>query len=240
MVGILFVAAFISFISGHTLEVYVILIVIPIYALIAFIQELRAEKSVESLKKMLIQQAHVIRDGQKIILPARELVPGDIIVLTEAEVIPADARILEANNLRANEAQLTGESVPVGKDVIVLPEETVLADQRNMLWKGTYISGGQATAVVCYTGFQTAIGDIAQTLLSIKPEKTNFQIKTDRLAKQMAVMAIGSTIVFFVVGYFGKSLGLEELVLVSIAVMVAAIPEGLPTVLSVVLAIGSY
>lgn len=240
MVGILLVAALISFLTGHTLDVYVILTVLLINALIGFIQELRAEKSVDSLRSLLVQQAHVIRGGQKMLIPARDLVPGDIIVLSEGEVIPGDARILEAYNLRANEAPLTGESVPVGKDPTAFPEQTLLADRKNMLWKGTYVSGGHATAVVCYTGLQTAIGDIAQTLAKIKPEKTNFQLKTDRLAKQMAVIAIGSTILFFTVGYFGKSLGFEELLLVSIAVMVSAIPEGLPAVLSVVLAIGSY
>lgn len=137
MVGILLAAAFISFLTGHTLDVYAILAVLLINALIGFIQEFRAEKSIESLKKILVQQAHVIRDGQKIVVPARDLVPGDIIVLSEGEVIPANARILEANNLRTNEGPLTGESVPIRKDVIVFSEETLLADQSNMLWKGT-------------------------------------------------------------------------------------------------------
>ncbi|WP_192350908.1 HAD-IC family P-type ATPase [Algoriphagus sp. Y33] len=239
MVGILFAAAFISFLTGHTLDVYVILAVLLINALIGFIQEYRAEKSVESLKKMLVQQAFVIRDGQKTGVDARDLVPGDIIVSSEGEVIPADARVLEANNLRVNEAPLTGESTPIGKHDVAVSDETLLADQKNMLWKGTYVSGGQTVAVVCHTGLQTAIGDIAQTLSAIKPEKTNFQLKSDRLAKQMGMMAIGSTILFFIVGYFGKSLEVEELLLVSIAVMVSAIPEGLPAVLSIVLAIGS-
>ncbi len=239
LVFILFVAAIISGLTGHVIDVYVILAVILLNSLIGFVQELRAERAVASLKSMLVPQAKVLRNGEKIILHARELVPGDIIILEEGDSIPADARLIEAKNLRAIEAPLTGESVPVNKDIEPLPENTLLSDQKNMLRKSTFIAGGYAHAVVTGIGMNTAIGDIAKTLGDIKITKTNFQKKTDTLARQMAVIAISSATLLFVVAYFVQQSPLNEVLLISIAALVSSIPEGLPAVLSIVLAVGA-
>ena len=239
LVAVLAVAAIICWIIGDMVDVYVIIGIVLINAAIGFVQERKAENAVAALKKMIVKKARVIRNGTSRILLARELVPGDIIILEEGDSIPADARIIESKNLRCIESSLTGESVPVGKDVETLPENTPLADQKNMLLKSTFVAGGFGKAVVCGTGLKTAIGDIAVTLSSIKKGKTNFQKKTDKLATQMSILAIVSAIVLYIVGYLFSDLPNEELLLISIATLVAAIPEGMPAILSVVLAIGS-
>jgi P-type Ca2+ transporter type 2C len=239
LVLVLFIAAIISWATGHVVDVYVILAVVVINAMIGFVQEMRAENASQALRKMIVAKARVIRDGQSLVIGARELVPGDIIILEEGDSIPADARIIEGRNLRTIEASLTGESVPMSKSVDVLPDDTAFADRKNMVLKGTFVAGGYAKAVVCGIGLNTAIGAIAQTLSSIKEEKTNFQKKTDRLAKQMGVLALASALILFLVGYLKGGYEIDELLMVSIAALVSAIPEGLPAVLSIVLAIGS-
>ncbi|MGM0579568.1 MAG: cation-translocating P-type ATPase [Bacteroidota bacterium] len=236
---ILLVAAAIAYFTGHSIDTYVIVAVVLINAIIGFIQELKAEKTISSLKKMIVQKARVVRDGETFMIPSRDLVPGDIIILEEGESIPADARLIEAKNLKCMEASLTGESVPISKNCEELPKNVVLADKKNMLWKGTFISGGYAKALVTGTGLNTAIGEIASSLSGIKKEKTNFQQKTDTLARQMAYIAIISTVSLFLAGYFSGNYGMDELILVSMAALVSAIPEGLPAVLAIVLAIGS-
>lgn len=239
LVFILLGAAVISWTTGHRADVYVILAVIIINATIGFVQEMRAENAVASLKSMLVPQAKVLRNGEKITLPARELVPGDIIILEEGDSIPADARLIEAKNLRAIEAPLTGESVPVHKSVESMAAETAMADRRNMLYKGAFIAGGYAVAVVTGTGLNTAIGEIALSLSKIKPSKTNFQKKTDALAQQMAIIAIISAVLLFFIAYFYQEGTLQEVLLVAIAALVSSIPAGLPAVLAIVLAIGA-
>ncbi len=239
LVFILLGAAAISWATGHEADMYVILAVIVINASIGFAQEIRAENAVASLKSMLVPQAKALRNGEKITLPARELVPGDIIILEEGDSIPADARLIEAKNLRAIEAPLTGESIPVQKTTESLPAETPMADRRNMLYKGTFIAGGYALAVVTGTGINTAIGEIALSLSKIKPVKTNFQKKTDALARQMAIIAVASAALLFGIAYFSRQGTLDEILLVAIAAMVSSIPAGLPAVLAIVLAIGA-
>ncbi|WP_188442769.1 cation-translocating P-type ATPase [Planktosalinus lacus] len=239
LVVILILAAVISYYAGHIIDMYVILVVVVINALIGFIQELKAEEAVSALKKMMVQKARVVRNGKESILPSRELVPGDIIILEEGESIPADARIIESKNLQVTESSLTGESVPESKSNAVLPKETPLADRKNMLFKSTFVAGGYAKAVVCGTGLNTAIGEIATTLSSIKRARTNFQKKSDVLGRQLAFLSIASAAILFIVGYFSGNYELDELVLVSIAALVSVIPEGMPAVLSIVLAIGS-
>lgn len=240
LVLILFAAAVISGLTGHMVDVWVILAVIVINAIIGFVQEMRAEQAVASLRSMIVAQAKVLRDGQKVTVPARELVPGDIIILEEGDSIPADARLLEAKNLRAIEAPLTGESVPVGKHTDLVPENSALADRANMVFKGTFVAGGYAEAVVTGTALNTALGEIARSLGDIKVTKTNFQKKTDVLARQMAVIAAISATVLFSASYFLQGTDPSETLVIAIAALVSAIPEGLPAVLAIVLAIGAH
>ncbi|MBK9151355.1 MAG: HAD-IC family P-type ATPase [Saprospiraceae bacterium] len=239
LVFILFIAAFISWITGHYIDMYVILAVIMINTLIGFIQEFRADKAIESLKTMVIPVAKVFRNSTKTTVDSRMLVPGDIIIIEEGDLVPADARLIHIRNLRMIESPLTGESVPVTKNTELADEKSGLADRRNMIYKGTFAAGGYAEAVVTTTGMQTALGEIAGSIKSIKKEKTNFQKKIDTLARQMGIIAIISATVLFIIGYIDKEAPAEELMLVSIAALVSAIPEGLPAVLAIVLAIGA-
>jgi Ca2+-transporting ATPase len=239
LVLILFLAALISYFAGEVIDSWVIIVVIIINAGIGFSQEYRAEKAISSLKKMILKTAKVLRDGHLVNLDAKHLVPGDIIILEEGDQIPADARIIEARNFRCIEAALTGESLPISKTEACLPEDCPLADQKNMVWKATFVAGGYAHAVVTGSGENTAIGDISIMLEKIKEKRSNFLQKTDVLAKQMSIIAIGSAGLLFLVGYFFRGFEMQEILLTSIAALVAAVPEGLPAVLSIVLAIGA-
>ncbi|MFN4122778.1 MAG: cation-translocating P-type ATPase [Flavobacteriales bacterium] len=240
LILILFIAALISYFTGHEIDMWVILAVILANALIGFYQEVKAEQAVASLKNMVVAVAKVMRNGQKISINAADLVPGDIIVLEEGDSIPADARIIYSKNLRSIEAPLTGESVPIEKKDEESGADTPLADRTNMLWKGTFIAGGYAKAVVTATGMQTALGDIASSLKGIKGKITNFQRKTNILARQMAIIAVLSSVLLFGVGYFFQEYEWDELLLVAIAALVSSIPEGLPAVLAIVLAVGAH
>ena len=240
LVLILLVAATISWFTDHKVDAFVILGIIILNSIIGFTQEYRAEKAVASLRQILVHAAKVFRNGDLVQIPSREIVPGDVIFLEEGDNIPADARLLESHNLRTVEASLTGESLPSAKNTEPLPASAMLADRKNMVWKGTFIAGGSAKAVVTCTGMNTAIGSIARTISGIKQEPTNFQKKTKTLARQMAILAISSSAVLFITGYFIRKMELEEIFIFTLAALVSAIPEGLPAILSIVLAIGAW
>ncbi len=239
LVIILIIAAFISWFAGQTIDTWVIVAVVFINSVIGFSQEYRAEKAIASLKNMIVKTAKVIRDGELFTIPTFQLVPGDIMVLEEGDGIPADARIIHSKNFRVIEASLTGESLPVSKKDNILLIDTVLSDRKNMVWKSTFVAGGYAKAIVTGTGINTAIGDISETISEIKPVKSNFRKKTDLLARQMSLIAIISASLIFLIGYFIRNFKIDEILLTSIAALVAAIPEGMPAVLSIVLAIGA-
>ena len=240
MVIILVFAAAISWITGHIVDTWVIITVIFVNAGIGFSQEYRAEKAITSLKKIIVKTAKVLRDGELFTIPSSQLVLGDVIVLEDGDSISADARIIQSKNLRTIEASLTGESLPVSKKNAKYPKETPMADRKNMVWKGTFVARGYAKAIVTGTGINTAIGSISETLSNIEETRTSFNKKTDVLAKQMSVIAITSAVLMFLVGYFYRHFEIEEILLTSIALLVAAIPEGLPAVISIVLAIGAH
>jgi len=239
LIYILFVAAVISFIFGHMIDAYVITTVILINATIGFIQERKAEKAIHALKKMIVSYAKVIRKGELLEIPAKELVPGDIILLEEGDKIPADARLIKIKNFRTIESSLTGESFPVDKNLRTLSKKLSLADQKNMVWTGTLVVNGRAKAIVVATGIRTSIGEIAQNIKTIKQKRSHFEIKVDRLAKKMAMIAIIGASITFLVGAFIRKLEFYDIFLFSIASLVSGIPEGLPAVLAIVLAIGA-
>lgn len=239
MVYILFIAAAISFFLGHYIDVYVMLFVILINSTIGFFQEYRAEKAIKALKKMIVPQAKVFRDNELIQIPARDLVPGDVILLEEGDMIPADSRIIELKDFRTVESSLTGESFPVDKIIKVLPEKTSLADRKNMVWLGTFVASGKAKAIVVSIGAETAIGQLAESIISIQPQKTHFQEKSDALAKQIAIISIIGAIIIFSVGYFLRGLPFADIFLFTLTALVSAVPEGLPAVLAIVLAVGA-
>ncbi|GAA4445561.1 calcium-translocating P-type ATPase, SERCA-type [Pontibacter saemangeumensis] len=239
LILILFIAAGVAWYAGHMVDVYVIMGVIMFNAVLGFFQEYRAEKAIQALKSMIKQEATVRRGGKAKKIEARELVPGDVIILEEGDSIPADSRLLQAKNLQTVEASLTGESLPVTKKVTPLEEKVHMGDRTNMIWKGTHVARGTAQAVVAATGPHTELGKISSSLGEIKVTTTNFRKKTDRLGKQMAVISILTSLVVFVLGYFLRDYPFEEVLLVTVATLVSSIPEGLPAVISIVLAIGA-
>lgn len=239
LVWVLFLAAIISFIAGHQIDTYVILVIISINIAIAFIQEMKAEQAVASLKSMVVPLAKVIRNGKRLTIDAKQLVPGDIVILEEGDSIPADLRLLESKNLRTIEASLTGEPLPIRKMADSVTLETLMADRTNMLWKGTFVVGGFAKAIVVATGQKTVIGEIADTMDNIQQTQTHFHKKVNILAKQMALIAVISASAMFLLGYFLRSENIETLLFTSIAMIVSAIPESLPAIVSIVLAIGT-
>ncbi len=240
MVYILIAAAIISFWLNRIIDVYVILAVLVVNSVIGYYQESRAENAIRSLKKMIVPMARVYRDGELMQIPARDLVPGDIISLEEGDKIPADARIIETKNFRTVESSLTGESLPVDKFLKPLPEKTSLADQKNMVWLGTFVASGTAKAVVTATGPETVIGHLAKSIESIKVQKSHFQEKTDHLARYMAYLAFTAAVLIFLIGYFIRDIEFSEIFLFAMGSLVAGIPEGLPAVLVIVLAVGAF
>ncbi len=200
LVIILIIAAIISWIANHVLDAWVIVVVVFINAGIGFLQEYRADKAIASLRKMIVKTAKVLRDGKLTTVLSSQLVPGDVLVLEEGDSIPADGRIIHSKNLRTIESSLTGESLPISKNIEICPKEAVLADRKNMVWKGTFVAGGYAKVVITGTGLNTTIGNISETLGKIEVKRTNFMKKTDVLAKQMSVIAILSAVFIFLIG----------------------------------------
>jgi P-type Ca2+ transporter type 2C len=239
-VYILIIAGAISYFVNNLVDVYVIGAIVLINASIGFFQEYKAEKSIDALKKMIVPYAKVYRGGELLKIPASKLVPGDIISLEEGDRIPADARLLDIKNFTSIESSLTGESVPVVKSLDTLEKGIALADRKNMVWMGTFVGRGAALGIVIGTGNNTVIGSIAKDIDEIKTEKSHFQKKTDFLAMQMGIIAVISAIVIFLVGYFIRNISFTEILLFTIASLVSSIPEGLPAILAIVLAVGAF
>jgi len=240
LVIILIIAAIISWLAKQNIDTVIIIMVVFINAGIGFFQEYRAEKAISALHKMIVKTAKVLRDKQLLTVLVAELVPGDIVILEEGDGIPADGRIIESKNMRTTESSLTGESLPVSKIEMMLAIDTHLADRKNMVWKGTFVAGGYAKMVVTGTGINTALGNISESIKEIKTKRSNFTQKTDILAKQMSIIAVASAIFIFLVGYFYRDFEIKEILLIAIAALVAAVPEGLPAVISIILAIGAH
>ncbi len=241
MIIVLLIAAVLSFVSsGFTdwIEPIIILVIVIINAVISVSQEENAEKALEALRKMSAPLAKVIRDGEIVRLETNKLVPGDIIVLEAGDLVPADARILECANLKADEAAMTGESVPVTKQVIeTLPEETGLGDRKNMVISSTVITNGRATCVVTATGMDTEVGHIAQMLTAEEEGQTPLQKKMAEISKTLSIICLAVCAVMFVVGLL-YSRPVLEIFMSAVSLAVAAIPEGLAAVVTIVLALG--
>ena len=239
LILILVAAAIVAFaVSGELKTPLVVLVVVVFNAVIGFVQENRAEKSLDALKKMLVIQTRARRDGQLVNLPAGELLPGDVVMVEAGDRIPADGRLLFANSLEIEEAALTGESQPATKlvDAIDRPE-VPLGDRRNMVYMNTTVTRGRGELVVTATGMRTEIGRIAGLLRATETEKTPLQKQLDGLAHSLAKLAAGIVIAVFAIGLL-RGDSASELLLTSVALAVASIPEGLPAVTAVTLAIG--
>ena len=239
MVLILIAAAVAAGLLGDTKNTIAILSIVALYALLGFSQEYRAEKAIAALKKMSVPNVRVLRDGKLQELSARGLVPGDIIQLETGNVIPADLRLLEAVNLRLQEAALTGESEAIEKHTATLSGEALpLGDRRNMAYMGTIVTQGRGLALVIATGMQTELGKIADLIQQVKQENTPLQRRLDALGKNLALIGVGIAALIFVLGLM-RGDELRHMLLTAVSVAVAIVPEGLPAVVTVTLALGA-
>jgi len=238
LVLILIAASIVSIIVGEVTDSIVILIIVVLNAILGVVQESKAGKALEALKKMAAPQASVIRNGKRQEIPARELVPGDVVILETGDYVPADVRLFESVNLKIEEASLTGESVPVEKDAsVVYDEEKPLGDRDNTAYMSTVVTYGRGKGIVVSTGMNTEIGQIAEMLESYEDEQTPLQKKLTEFGKWLGIICLAVVAVVFVLGLL-RGEPILEMFMTSISLAVAAIPEGLPAVVTIVLALG--
>src|SRR5471032_356772 len=238
LIYILLAAAVVTGAMGHWVDTFVILGVAVVNALIGFLQENSAEKSLKSIQNMLSSQAVVLRDGQVQTINADQLVPGDIVQLRPGDKIPADLRIISAHNLQVEEAILTGESTVVTKNAHVIDGEVMIGDRHNLLFSGTMISGGTASGVVYATGKETELGHINQMMSEIKPQRTPLLQQIDKLGKGIFALILLMMAFLFVFAFILRDMPLGELLLSLISLAVASVPEGLPAIISIILSLG--
>jgi len=239
MVLILIAAAVVSGLLGKTTETFAIAAIVLLFALLGFLQEFRAEKAMAALKRLSVPVVRVRRNGQILEISARELVPGDVVLLEAGNAVPADLRIAESVNLAIQESALTGESEPVEKQTVSLQQENVpLADRRNMAYMGTVVTYGRGTAVVVNTGMTTELGKIATLLQSVQRDMTPLQQRLEKLGLQLAIGGVAVAALVMVIGLLNGET-LDEMFLTAVSVAVAVVPEGLPAVVTVTLALGA-
>ena len=238
MILILIAAAIISGIIGDLTDTIVILVIVLLNAIIGFLQEYRAEKAMQALKKMAVTQAKIMRDGRISWLPATVLVPGDIVFLEAGNAVPADVRIIESVNLKIEEAALTGESNAIDKITHSLEiDDLPVGDKKNMGFKGTFVTYGRGTAVVIATGMQTELGRIAK-MLQEDETLTPLQQRMASFGKKLSVLVLFLCVLFFVAGWL-RGEDVVKMILTSISLAVAAIPEALPAVITISLALAA-
>jgi len=237
LVYILVVAASIKAFVKGPFDALVIVGVLMFMAIVGFIQEMRAESAMASLLRLAAPKAKVLRNGSVEIIESRLIVPGDVIILETGDKIPADARLIEAVNLKGNESSLTGESLPVLKNTNILAHDAPLAERKNMVFMGTTIAYGRGKAVVVATGMKTEIGRIAGAVRSIRKDKTSLQKSIDDLGHVLIWIVLGFCAFLLVLGIW-KGMDFAEVFMLAVAAAVAAIPESLPAVVTIVLAMG--
>lgn len=252
IIYILLFAVAISLLTGEYIDSVVILAILLFNAFFGFVQEYKAEKAIEALKKLIALKVKVLREGNVILVDAKELVPGDIMLLEEGNKISADARILESISLECSEASLTGESMPVSKISNALSDELTIADQKNMIFSGTIITKGKTNAIVVATGMNSEIGKIAGMVSEFREEQTPLQKKLEHFGKYLGIAILFICFIVFIMGIVkdgifplllqGKIidfiLSAKTWFLIAVSLAVAAVPEGLPAIVTIVLALG--
>ncbi|MBT6045167.1 HAD-IC family P-type ATPase, partial [Candidatus Woesearchaeota archaeon] len=237
LIYILIAATIISFLAHEKVDAYIILAILIFNAVFGFIQEYKAERSIELLRKLTTLNTKVIRDNKQIEIPSSQIVPGDIIVLESGDKVPADLRLIEVNNLQTDEAALTGESNPITKTIDSLAKSAPLAERKNMLFSGTSIVRGNGKAVVVLTAMRTEIGKIADMVQKAEKSETPLQKKLKEFGKFLGYITILISILVFIIGVI-RGMDLFEIFLTAIALAVAAVPEGLPAIVTICLALG--
>jgi Ca2+-transporting ATPase len=238
MILILIAAALLSALVGGYKDTLAIGTIVILFALIGFVQEYRAGQAMAALKKMALPQVRVLHEGRLQEVSARDLVPGDIVQLETGNLVPADCYLLECVNLRVQEAALTGESVPVEKQVAHIAGETALAERRNMAYMGTLVAVGRATALVVETGMRTELGRIADLMQAVPPGQTPLQRRLDHLGRMLALVGVAVALLVVVPGLL-RGDAVVAMLLIGVSVIVAIVPEGLPAVVTITLALGA-
>lgn len=234
---LLIAAAGISYYIGQTLDAFAILGAVSLSVIFGFYLEAKADRSMEALRRMVSHNTVVARGGKKEVVPVEGIVPGDVIFLEEGARIPADARVIESFGLEANESSLTGESMPVAKHAGASDAEAPLAERGSMLYAGCLIAKGNGTALVVATGNHTEFGKIAESLAEVEEEKTTLQRTLDDLSRKLSILAVAVIVILVGVGLM-QGRELADLFMLAVALAVAAVPEGLMTVLTIILAMG--
>ncbi|MDP2279178.1 MAG: HAD-IC family P-type ATPase, partial [Nitrospirota bacterium] len=247
LIIILLAAIALSALVGEVVDAAIIGVIVIFCAVLGFVQEYRAERALEALKKMLSSTITVLRGGKEEEIPSKELVPGDILLLEAGDKIPADARLVENHSLRCDEAPLTGESVPVGKDIKPMPQDVRVSDRKNMVFTGTTVTYGRGKAAVTSTGMNTEFGRIAEEVTTVKVEKTPLEKRTEEIGKWLGIIAVGICILVGGISIIRESMGgtinlpfIITVVMFAIALAVAAVPEALAAVVTGALAIGMH
>ncbi|MDX2094451.1 MAG: HAD-IC family P-type ATPase [Alphaproteobacteria bacterium] len=238
LIGILMVAALVTAAMRHWTDAGVIVAVILINALIGFFQERKAEQALAAIRNLLSLQATVLRDGAPHLLEAALLVPGDVVVLTAGDKVPADLRLLSAHALRTQEGILTGESLDVEKSAHAVAEDAVLGDRHSIAYSGTLVTSGQGRGVVVATGAATQIGRISALVSKAESPQTPLTLKLARFSRLLAAGIVTLSLAAFFFGVYGRGLPMNEMFMVMIGIAVSAIPEGLPAVISITMALG--
>ncbi|UYV17609.1 HAD-IC family P-type ATPase [Halomonas qaidamensis] len=238
LILILLVAAVASFLLGHTIDAAAIVAVVAIIALIGFIQEGKAEQALDSIRNMLSPQANVLRDGKRSTIPAEELVPGDIVLVESGDRVPADLRLIEARRFRTDEAALTGESVPVEKLSDPVKADTDLAERSSMAFASTIVVQGNARGLVVETGRYTEIGKISELLRGVEQIKTPLIQQLDRAGRVLAIFILAAAAITALLGTLIHDQPAADMFMAAVGLAVAAIPEGLPAIVTIGLALG--
>ncbi|AZH24814.1 cation-translocating P-type ATPase [Haloplanus aerogenes] len=223
----------------HYTDAALILLILLANGIFGFVQDYQAERSIEALRKMSSPEATVVRDGEKVTVASTELVPGDVVVLEQGDAVPADARLVETSSLETNESALTGESANVSKTVDAVERDTPLAERTGMVYMNTSVARGRGTAVVVRTGMDTEVGSIATQIQQAGDDQTPFQEEVDHLGKQIGYGVIGLIALIAVVQFALTAASPLTILLVGVTLAVAAVPEGLPAVVTFTLALGS-
>ncbi len=256
VVILLIVASIISALLGDYVEAAAIMTIVVLNAVLGIVQEQRAEEALAALKRLAAPDAQVLREGRRQTLPARDLVPGDIVFLEAGNFVPADVRLLEAVNLRVEEASLTGESLPVQKSAAsIIDKDVPIGDRKNTAFMGTTVSYGRGRGVVVSTGMRTQLGLIATMLQTVETEETPLQRRLDQLGKTLSIASLILVAIVFIVALVNYTeIGLlftgplaylkefaaeiTEVFIIAVSLAIAAVPEGLPAVVTISLALG--
>lgn len=238
LVWLLMGAGLVSFVIGEEIDAYAILVIVIVNAVLGFVQEFKAEKAIEALRSMQTASATVLRDGKEISLDAASIVPGDVVLLQEGDKIPADLRLFTVAQLDIDESILTGESLPVTKQVESIDTESVLGDQTNMAFSGTIVTRGHGRGVVVATGMLSELGKIAAEVQQEEKKPTPLQIAMNKIGQLLGISAIALTVPGALIGLY-RGNDPFEMFMTAIALAVAAIPEGLPVVVTLTLALGT-